>query len=206
MKILRVLLGLILGVAVLGVLAAGGYWGFKLVMDLLAVLWAEAGVITVLALTMTFLCAVMIYRGFARVGQKDVRAYRHIEKAHLYEKILLLWGAKLKTQPTSIDPSLEEELHQLVQLLTLRGNPKVIKTYLKLHASERSAGLHSPDIPSQFGRLQLEMRRDLGLSTQNLNAEDLMQLFVAEVKSAAEPSKALQRQDIQPRVSLAANA
>lgn len=120
--------------------------------------------------------------------------------------MVLLWAAKLKISTTPVDPAIEDELQQWAQLLTLRGSPKVIKAYCGLCALERTAGLNNPDIPSRLVTVQMEMRKDLGLSTQNLKAEDLLPLFFADVRVAPEPSRPPQPQDLQPRVSLAANA
>jgi hypothetical protein len=205
MKKLTIILTVISTLVLCVGLAAGSYWGFKLAMNLLAALEPQAAAITIIAVA-GFICAVQICRSRARIGQKEASAFTHLEKTHLYEKILLLWNAKLKSTAAAMDPAVEDELHQLMQLLTLRGNPKVIKAYIGLHASETSVGLHSPDIPPRLSTLQMEMRKDLGLSMQNLKPEDLLQLLVADVQVAPEPGKASQPRDIQPRVSLAANA
>jgi hypothetical protein len=205
MKSVRVLFSVALGVGLLGALAVGGYFGVKFIVDLFAMLDPQAVIVTAIASVMTLLCAVLIHRGCVLASQKEVNTYTRLGKAQLYERILLLWGTKLKNQAVSGDPSVDDELQQLAQLLTLRGSSRVIKAYLELHALEKTGGLLSPDIPSRFVTVQMEMRKDLGLSMQTLNAEDLLQLFFAEVKVAPGLSKAQQRQDLHPRVSLAAN-
>jgi hypothetical protein len=206
MKALSMLFSVILGIALLGILTAGCYFGVKFVGALFEVLDPQTAVMTIIASVTAFLCAVLIYRGFTQIGQKEVKAQMRLEKANLYERVLLLWGVKLNSKTASVDPAVEEELQQLAQLLTLRGSPKVLKAYLELLTLERTGGLHSPDIAPRFVAVQMAMRKDLGLSTQNLQAEDFLPLLFSRGNVVPEPSKAQQHQDIAPRVSLAAGA
>jgi len=205
-KTLSILFSVVFSVALGGVIVIGGYWGVKFVVDLFRVLEPQAAVLTTIASVTALLCAAMISRGFAMIGQKEVNVHTRVEKAHLYERVLLIWSTKLKSRSASIDPAAENELQQLVQLLTLRGSPKVIQAYVELHTLEKTDGLFSPDLPSRLVTLQLEMRKDLGLSSQNLKAEDLLQLLFDHENAVPEPVVTQQRHDVQPRVSLAAHA
>lgn len=206
MKTLTLLFSTVLGIVLLGALAAGGYWGITFVASRFSELEPQAAVLTTIASMTAVLCAALVFRGLAQVSQKEIKTQMRLEKANLYERILLLWDTKLRGRPAGVDPSVEDELQQLAQLLTLRGSPKVIKTYCELYALERASGLYSPDLPARLVTVQMEMRKDLGLPTQDLKAEDFLQFFSAEVKAAPDLNKAQPRQDIQPRVSLAAGA
>ena len=206
MKTFGTIFGVVLGVGLLAVMVVTGYFGVKFTEDLFSVLDPQTAVIMAIASVTAFLCAAMIFRGFALIGQKEAKSHMRLEKAQLYERVLLLWGAKLNSRTISVDQPLDDELQQLAQLLTLRGNPKVIKVYVELHTLEKAVGLHSPDIPLRVATMQMEMRKDLGVSTQNLNAKDLLQLLFDHVHTAPEPGVPQQPQDLQPRVSLAANA
>ena len=206
MKKLAIVLSFASVLALCVMTALGSYWGFQLAMDLLTTIGPQASGITVIAVLVALLCAVLIRQAVGRSGQKEVDAYTHLEKAHLHEKLLLLWGVKLNSGTTSVDSSLEDELRQLAQLLSLRGSPKVIHAYLELDALERKVGLNSHETASSLAALQLEMRKDLGLPTQNLKAPDLLRLFVGDAKIGPEPGKTQQPQDFQPRISLATNS
>lgn len=198
-------LGIFFVVVLLGVLATGGYWGVKFVVDLFAVLDSQTAVLVALASVVVVICVATINWGFTRIGQKEVRAQMRLEKINLYERVMLLWRAKLKNRTTSIDPAREDELQQLAQLLTLRGSSRVIKAYLDLHMLEKTVGLLTPDISSRFVTMQMEMRKDLGLSVQDLKREDFLQLCFADVAAAPEPGKLQPRQDLHPHVSLTTN-
>ena len=206
MKTLGKLFGVSFVVVLLGALAVGGYFGVKFVVDLFGVLEPQAAVITIIASVIALLCVTIITWGFVRIGQKETKVHMHLEKAQLYERVLLLWGVKLNSKSTAVDQPVEDELQQLAQLLTLHGGPKVIKAYVELHTLGSAVGLHSPDVPSQFAKVLMEMRKDLGLSTLNLQAEDFLPLLVTHVNVVSDPRKAQQRQDLEPRVSLATSA
>jgi hypothetical protein len=205
-SLLRILFGVVSGVGLLGTLAVGGYWGVKFVVAHFGVMDPQAVMIIAITSVLALLCATIFNRGLARIGQKELNAHSHIEKAHLYERVMLIWGAKLKSRATSVDPSFEDELQQLAQLLTLRGSPRVIKAYVELHALERIVGLHSPDIPARVAAVLMEMRQDLGSETRGLTADELRHLFLTDADQASTPAPAPTYQDLQPRVSLAASS
>jgi len=108
-------------------------------------------------------CAIVMSRGFARIGQLEESAQRRREKADRYASVLLLWEVKVRNRTTTVDPSLEEELQQL---MPLRGSPNVIKACLDLVVLGKTSGLRDPDIPLRFTMMQIALRKDLSLATR----------------------------------------
>lgn len=178
-NVIGAIVGTLLVIALLAALGAGGYFGVKGVVDLFGALEPQVATITAIVSVVALLCAAIIAGGFKWMGRKEKEMQVRAEKADLYERLVLLWGAKLS--PQGMDDAGEAELRKLVRLLTLRGNPKVIKAYGALQALERTAGLHSPEMPAQFAKVLLEMRKDLGQGGLDLNESDLVHAMNAEV-------------------------
>lgn len=180
MKTLGVFFGVMLGIALLVAMAAGGYVVFKVVLDLFGTLEPQVATITAIASVVALLCAAHIAGGFKWTGRKKAEIQVRADKANLYERIVLIWGEKLSHRTTVMDQATGDELHKLERLLTLRGSSKVIKTYVDLQVLEKNAGLQSPEIPSQVVKVLLEMRKDLGQGVQNLNERDFVNVLKIE--------------------------
>jgi hypothetical protein len=55
----------------------------------------------------------------------------------------------------------------------LWGNPPVIQTYIALRQLKKEAGLLNPTIPEYTVDVLMEMRKELGLNTLELDEDDL---------------------------------
>lgn len=183
-----VFFGVLLGIALLGAFAAGGYVVFRVVLDLFGTLEPQVATITAIASVVALLCATIIAGGFKWTGRKEAEAQVRAEKANLYEGIVLIWGEKLSNRMKAMDQATEHELQKLERLLTLRGSSKVIKTYIELQVLEKNVGLQSAEIPTQIANLLLEMRKDLGQAVLNLSESDLVNVLNVEVLRGSSPS------------------
>lgn len=176
---LGVIVGVVLGVALLGAMGAGSYLGFQWVMDH----WApeyfgilEPQVATFLAIVsvVVVLCATILSGGLKSLRRRDAEMQLRAEKADVYEKLLLCWGEVLSTRTTTVEPSLLNDLRKLERVLTLRGSARVIKLYSDIQACANGSRPQSADLPSQLVKLTLEMRRDLGQSTISIGEQELL--------------------------------
>ena len=188
MKPLGIFFGVILGIVLLGALAVGGYFALRFGLDLFGTLEPQVATMTAIASVVVLLCASIIAGGFKWTGRKEAEVQVRVDKSNLYERVLLIWGEKLSHGTKAMDQATEDELIKLERLLTLRGNSKVIKTYIELQVLEKNAALHSPEIPSQVAKVLLEMRKDLGQSVLNLNESDLVNVLNIEVLRDSSPS------------------
>jgi hypothetical protein len=166
--------GIVCGLALLVALAAGGYMAFHWGLDLFGTLEPQVATITAIASMVAVLCAAIIAGGFKWMGRKEKEVAVRAEKANLYERMMLIWGEKLKQGTKALEPSLEEELHAQERLLTLRGSANVLKAYLALQRQANTVGLRSPELASFMAKLILDMRRDLCVSVLNVNERDLV--------------------------------
>jgi hypothetical protein len=181
MKTLSTFFGAMLGLALLGALAAGGYFALKFGFDLFGTLEPQVATMTAIASVVVLLCASIIAGGFKWTGRKEAEVQVRADKSNLYERVLLIWGEKLSHRMQAMAQATADELLKLERLLTLRGNSRVIKAYVALQALEKKAGLPSPEIPSQVAKVLLEMRKDLGQDVLSLNESDLVNLLNVEV-------------------------
>jgi len=182
------IVGIAFGIALLVALAAGGYFAIKFMLDLFGTLEPQIATITAIASVVALLCAAIIAGGFKWMGRKEKEMQVRAEKANLYERMLLIWGEKLKERTKAIEPSVEDELQKLERLLALRGSPKVIKAYGALQTLEQNAGLDGPELPSQVAKVLLEMRKDLGQGRLDLNESDLINVLNIEVHGSSSAS------------------
>jgi len=188
MKTVSTIFGVMLGIVMLGAIAAGGYVVFKVVLDLFGTLEPQVATMTAIASMVALLCAAIIAGGFKWTGRKEAEVQVRADKSNLYEGIMLIWGEKLNNRTKAMDQATGDELLKLERLLTLRGNSQVIKAYVALQALEKKAGLHSPEIPSQVAKVLLEMRKDLGEDVLNLTESDLVGVLNVEVLQDNSPS------------------
>jgi len=172
-------LGVVLGLTLLVAFLAGGYFLFRYIVEVFGELDPAVATLTAIASVVALLCAAIIANGLRGRGQKHQETSIRADKAALYEQLLTLWGERLKRQERKDDPVAEDELLKLEQLLALRGNPNVIKSYVHLQRLVRQEGVDSDGIPALRNKLLMEMRKDLGQNTLNLSDKDVLELLCA---------------------------
>jgi hypothetical protein len=184
MKTLTVLFGVLVGIVILGAFAVGGYFAIKFGLDLFGTLDPQVATMTAIASLVALLSASIIAGGFKWAGRREKELQVRAEKADLYERLVLMWGARLHQQDRAVDQAAEAELLKLVWLLTLRGSPKVIKAVGALQAVEQEAGAQSQAVHAQLAKLLLEMRLDLGRVGMEPSERDLLDLLQADAPRA----------------------
>lgn len=177
MSAITTIFGIVLGLALLAVLAAWGYLAFNWGLDVFGTLEPQVATITTIASMVTVFCATIVASGFKWMGRKKEEVAVRAERAKLYENILLICGERLTLGTKTLESSLENELRKLERLLTLRGSASVLKAYLALQRQAHTIGVYSPELTSFMARLILDMRRDLGVSVGSVNARDLSALL-----------------------------
>lgn len=199
----------IIGFILLGALGIGGYFVLEYLVMIFAKIDSQVAMVTAIASVVALLVARIIASSIHKASKQNKAQQVQAEKVATYQQFIDVWADFLR-QGLSLDlqsPSRRsEDLHALERLLILCSAPGVVKAYGALQALATKLDLQSPEVVSQFAKVLMEMRKDLGLSSQNLKAEDLLQLLFNYENASPEPGVARQPQDLQPRVSLAANA
>ena len=204
-KTLPVLFGLVC----LGGLGVGGYFTLKLLIALFGSTDFRVSTSTALASVVVLFAAMIIATSIRQASQQNKASQLRAEKAATYQLCTDLWGHLLRHGYGAEERSpntLSDELLALERLLLLYGSPGVLKAYAALRALERERGAHNPHVKVQFATLLMEIRQDLGSETTGLTADELLHLLFAEADQASTPAPAPTYQDLQPRVSLAANS
>jgi hypothetical protein len=201
----------LLGLDFLAALGFGGY---------LAITWA-AGLlgkrdVQIVAPTnitpLVLLLAAMIVASSVRRASKPNKAHPlHGERTATYELFADLWGA-LVAGGEAGSTDLSAQRRTLDRLMTLYAGAGPLKAHLALRALERERGPGDPAVRLQLAEALLAIRRDLGVETRGLAAEQLQALFEAELRSTpalstkAPPAPALAQpptfKDFRPHVSL----
>ncbi len=174
MKAVGVIIAGILILLLGSALAIGGYWGLGLVVDMFNRLEPQLAIITAIISVVALLCASIVAGGLKWTGRREAECRMRAEKADLYEKILLLWGEILSNRMKVLEPSVLDDLQKLERVLTLRGSAKVLKHYGEFQVCVKTNGLHASELPPLIAKLTLEMQKDLGESTLNVDEHDLL--------------------------------
>jgi hypothetical protein len=193
MKTSRTIFSALLGLALLAAIIGGVY---------AALAWA-GGVLTqfatpaALAALAALVAAWLVARTAGRARQRRAAERLHAERVATYQLFADVWAAVVAGAAENLDG----ERRALDRLLALYGSPAVLKAHLALRALERERGPADPALRLELGRALLAIRRDLGLETAGLGAEDLQRLIEAAPRLPPGQTPAVLR-DIRPRVSL----
>jgi membrane protein required for beta-lactamase induction len=208
MKFLSKTLLVLFTLAVLGTLGVTGYRILKFLVELVGSVDSQVAAVAAVASVMALLVATTVAYNIRLLGKQGKTHQLHAEKAATYHLFVDAWEALLRQGGSSEDRNpnkVPDDLLALDRLLILYGSPDVLKAHGMLRALEHELGARNPQVRLQFARVLMEVRKDLGLQTQGLLAEDLLRLLFAEADKASAPSKAHSYQDPRPRVSLASS-
>jgi hypothetical protein len=142
------------------------------------------------ALAATWLAA----RAVGRAGERRTAELLRAERAATYQLFADVWAAVAE------GAELAAERRTLDRLMALYAGPGALQAHLTLRALERGRGPADPALRTQLARALVAIRRDLGLETRGVSAEDLAALFAPAAPAA--PGAAAAPQSARPRVSL----
>lgn len=177
MKALGTFLGVVFGLALLAALAAGIYFLFQYVVGLFDILNPQQQALIMIASMVVLSCALIIAGGLKARHYKEASSLA-IEKANMYERLLVYWGDQLKQQIGGKELIIEGELGKLEQQLVLHGSQKVITAYTNLRRHVLQQGDTGSEISDLLNKLMLEMRADLGRADWNVKGNDLLDLLL----------------------------
>lgn len=208
MRFFGQILAVLFSLALLGTLGVGGYYAFRFIVDLFHRMDFQVATVIAIASVVALLAAKIIAGSIREAGKHNKAQQPRAEKTASYQKLINAWedylreGCNLDLQNPGRH---SEDLHAVEQLLILYGAPGVVKAHGTLRAFATKLGSRRPEVVSQLATLLMEMRKDLGTGSQNLKAEDLLQLLQVDSENSSERPKAPLCQDHRPRVSLAPN-
>lgn len=157
--------GLLVCLALLGALGAGGYFALEFVVGLFASLEPQVARVTAIACAVALLASLIVTSGIREAGRKSKAAWIRERKAAAYQFFI---DCQRADEP--------EKLKALDGMLALYGGATVIKAHAALRAFEREKGVQHPDARAQLGKVLLEIRKDLGSDVYGIAAADLQQL------------------------------
>ncbi|HEV3037481.1 MAG TPA: hypothetical protein VHA33_06815 [Candidatus Angelobacter sp.] len=200
MKLIGSIFGVLLALALTAVL---GYYGFvaaKRFVVLFARLDFPVAMVTAIVTVALLLAATIIAGSIRRAAAQSKEIQLRSIKAEAYKLFIGYWEEMLRPGQTADGAAqLSRQVQGLNHLLLLHGCTSVVKA----HAAMQSLNL--PEARAQFAAALIEIRKDLGLESRGLTAQDLLQLLSSESESTSNPSRLGVHQDTQPRVSLAPN-
>jgi hypothetical protein len=205
MKVLSQTLALLIGLALLAALGFVGYRVVMIIGGLFASLDSQVARITAIVSVVALLASVIIARGIRATGEQNEADRLFEEKAKTYRLLIDSWYVLLRQGGGADDRSraqASEELRSLERLLALYGSASAIKAHTALRTLARDRGAQSPEARSQFARVLLEIRKDLGSGTVGLTAEDLQQLLFDDSDKVSASASASAFQDGQFRLTL----
>jgi len=202
MKHLGQILGNILGVVLaLALTAAIGFYGYiaaKRFVALFARLDFTVAMVTATATVTVLLAALVISSSIRRAGKQNREVQLRADRAEAYKLFIGLWEEMLHPgQRVEAVVQASGQMQDVNHLLLLHGCTAV----LKLHAAMQPLSL--PEARTQFANALLAIRKDLGLESRGLEAQELLQLLLSESDNSRGVSRSGSQHDTQPRVSLA---
>ncbi len=175
MKAIKNFLGVVLGLALLAALLAGGYYLVRYVMGIFGNLEPQLATVTAIASVVALLCATIIAGG---LKSRDHREHA-TEKAQLYLQLLSI---SCLGDPSEKEDSCDAEVEhlKLKQRLALYGSPGVITAYSELERRIRQKESQGDGVQPLLKQLVMEMRKDLRQSKLNIKQDDLMYLLIGK--------------------------
>ena len=190
MKPLNKILSALLGLALLGALVTGAYFGFKnIIVAPFTRLGQPISLITGIASMVLLLSAFIIASGMRWAKERESELRLRAEKALLYENFLNAWVDTMRPGNNNYPIQLGESQRHLEQQLLLRASPNVLKAYVALRKLEIEARLQINTLQPVVVKMLIEMRKDLGLNTQGLKEEDLLSLVATNSEKTVINSK-----------------
>jgi hypothetical protein len=200
MKILGNILGVLVALALIAALGIGGYFAVRRFIALFVRLDFQVAMVTAIVTAAVLLAATIIAGSIRRAAAQSKEIQLRSGKAEAYKPFIGYWEEMLRPGQTADGAAqLSRQVQGLNHLLLLHGCTSVVKA----HAAMQSLNL--PEARAQFAAALLEIRKDLGLESRGLTAQDLLQLLSSESESTRASSRLGVHQDTQPRVSLAPN-
>lgn len=178
--------------ALLGALAASGFFAYDLMTAALAEMGPTAR-IAAGAGALALLAAFGIAGGIRRAIDRNRAAKLTAEKSATYRLFVELWESLSGASERRQAPEFRKDLRALDLMLALYGSPAVIKAHNTLRALELDTRVRGQDLRPHFIKALAEVRKDLGSGTQGLASAELEQLLqpasgIAHAPAAAKGS------------------
>jgi hypothetical protein len=187
MKFISTTLSVLFGLALLGLLGAGVYYAFHFIIDsLFAKLDPQLTAIATIAAATLLICTSII--ASAMRWSRNHSCELTARKIAAYDYFIQIWGGLL-WQEAYQDEINADDVQKLEKHLILRANPKVIQAYIALRQLEAETGLPNAKVTSQFIKVLMEMRKDLGLTNIGLNEQELLKLSGGNPGHLKEPNQ-----------------
>ncbi|HXB71507.1 MAG TPA: hypothetical protein VNY05_24945 [Candidatus Acidoferrales bacterium] len=201
MRFLGKTFGALLVLALVGGLGVAGYFGVTRLLALFLRLDFQVAMVAAIGAVACLLAAMIIAGSIGRAGAQGRKAQCRADKAEAYKLFIGLWEELLRPGEAPKGAArLSRRMQDVNHLLVLHASTAVVKAHAALQE------LPLPEARAQFGDALIEIRKDLGLESLDLEAEDLAQLLLTEPDGARGSMEAGTRQDRQPRVSLASQS
>ena len=181
-KLMESIVTLVTSLVLLGALSAGAVLAIRYVRALFGGLSPAVASVTAIASAVALVSAVVIARAIGAASRRTRALQLREDKAATYQLLLDCWTNQLRYAAPPGEAAaadLQGRLEVLDRLLALYGAATTIRAHAMLRRLHRDRGGQHPAVQSQFGRLVVAIRRDLGTDAPAGVAGDLEQLLVA---------------------------
>jgi len=191
-------LGVLIGLTLVSLLGAGGFFAAKRIIALLARLDFQVAMVAVIGAVALLLAAMIIAGSIRRAGARGRRVQLHGVKADAYRMFIGLWEEVLQSgQGPEGVAELSRQMQEVNLLLVLHGSTMVVKAHTAMQTLGPTEAL------AEFGNALIEIRKDLGLESVGLPPEELVRLLWTEPDNARGSLGSGARQERHPHVSIA---
>ena len=174
LKIFSIVFGLVIALALLGVILGGSYWLFDYAVGVFGMLEPKLATLIAIASIVAIVCASIIAGGLKSGFTQGTSSSTGIDRAALYKQLLSLMIERLKVEAGAVD----YEIIDLEHRLALHGSPKVISAYMEfrryLDTKKEQQGTEADAL---LTKLVKEMRSDLNRPSLIFYENDLLGLL-----------------------------
>jgi hypothetical protein len=182
MRFLSRTLGVLLALVLVGGIGIGVYIGGKRSVALIQRLDFQVAMAATIGTVALLLAATIISRSIRRAGEQVRDVQLHDSKAEAYRKFIGLWEELLgHGKGPDAKTRLSRQVPEVSRLLVLHGSAAVVRAHATMQELDPS------EARSQFGDALLEIRKDLGLESRGLEAEELVQLLLSDGTPSLRP-------------------
>jgi hypothetical protein len=178
MKIISQTFSILVGLLLLGALAFTGIAAIEYVGTLYMSIDPQLARITASVLFVVLIAAWTIAHSLRKASAQRMRQQLGDEITAAYQYFMDFWIEII--DHGHLPDSDPESQHTLDRIMALYGSTEAIKAHLALKAMMQEKDMQVADMRTQFGKALLAMRKDLGVDTQGITAQELVQLVLSE--------------------------
>ena len=188
MEIFSKTFGLLLILALLGALGAGGYWGFQYIAALFGSMNPQVAAVTAVGSVVILLAALIVASATRSASKQDKANFFLSEKSGAYELFIDFWANLLQKGAIDKSPAyLPEALQDLSRQLAIYGSAALIEIHTQLQTLKREGKVN--DMQNQLAKGLLQIRKELGVASEEIADGEMEQLLFPSFDNLTKEAK-----------------